>query len=139
MMPQTERDHLRQAEEQHESIGEMLKDLAYQSAELVRDEAALAKQEISEKLKSVKSGIIVVAIGALIGYAAILALSATLVIVLAEYLALWQSALIVTGALALIALVTYLTGMRMLNQTNLKPKQTIRTMEENKEWLKDIT
>jgi len=139
MMPQTARDRLHKTEEQRESIGEMLKELAYQSAELVRDEAALAKQELSEKLKSIKSAVILITIGALIGFLALSAAAATAVILLAEYVALWQSSLIVAGALALIAFVTSITGIRMLNQTNLKPRQTIRTMEENKEWLKDIT
>lgn len=139
MMPQAEHERLSKEAERRESIGDLLKELAYQSAGLVRDEVALARQEISEKLKSFKSAVLLIAIGALLGLIAFLAATAAAIIALSEYVTLLQSALIVAGALALIASVICITGIRMLDKTNMKPEQTLETMEENKEWLKDLT
>lgn len=137
-MPQTERDRLQRISER-ESIGDILKELAYQSAALVRDEVALAKQELSEKLKSLQSATLVIIFGALFGFLALSAACAAAIIGLAEYIAPWQSALVVAAVLGITALIMVFTGIRMLNKTNLKPEQTIRTLEENKEWLKEIT
>lgn len=137
-MPQAERDNL-QKNGDRESIGEILKDLAYQSSALVRDEVTLAKQEISEKLKSLQAATLIIIVGSLMGFLALAAACAAAIVGLAEYIDPWKSALIVTGILALLAIVMIFTGIRMINKTSLKPEQTIRTLEENKEWLKEIT
>jgi uncharacterized membrane protein YqjE len=138
MMPQMERDRLQKVSER-ESIGEILKELAFQSEALVRDEVALAKQELSEKLKSLQAATITLIIGSLIGFLALAAACAAAIIGLAEYIEPWQSALIVTGILALAAIVMIFSGIRMLSKTSLKPEQTIQTLEEDKEWLKELT
>lgn len=138
MTAQAESDRLQKPEEQRESIGNLIKDLAYQSAELVRDEVALARQELQEKIESLRSSFVLITVGSLVGSIALCALCAALVIGVAEYVTLLQSTLIVGGALAVTAFVIITTGVRRLSQTNLKPEQTIRTLEENKQWLKEI-
>jgi len=122
-----------------ESFGELLGQLANDSAALVRDELALAKQEMREKLTAFRSGLIVMAVGAVIGFVAVLALCAAAIIALAEYVGAWQSALIIGGVLAVVACTVALTGLSQLKRTSLKPEQTIETLEEDKEWLKELT
>lgn len=144
------REYLRQEREQQvmlspqnsherESLGELLGNLATQSASLVRDEVALARQELLEKLKTVRSATIVIAIGAMLALVSMLVFSATIILSLAEYLKPWQSALIVGAFFALVAAITITVGIGQLKQTSLKPEQTIVTLEEDKEWLKEIT
>ncbi len=128
-----------QNSQERESLGELLGDLATQSASLVRDEVALARQEVREKVKIVQSAAIVVAIGAALGLVSILTFCATVILVLAQYIDPWQSALIVGGVLAVAAAITLGIGIGRFKQTTLKPEQTIETLEENKEWLKEIT
>lgn len=125
--------------EQSESLGELLSDLASHSANLVRDEVALARQELRDKLKTVQFAALIIGAGTTLALAALLTLCAALVLALSMYLPPWQSALIVGAILALIALTTIASGIGKLKHTELKPKQTIETLEENKEWLKEIT
>ena len=66
------------------SIGELLGQLANNSAALVRDEISLARQEMAEKIKFFRSGVVTVAIGAVVGLIAVLTLTAAAVIGLAH-------------------------------------------------------
>ncbi|HZS04183.1 MAG TPA: phage holin family protein [Blastocatellia bacterium] len=124
---------------QRESLGELISDLASQSASLVRDEVSLAKQELREKLGTFKAAAMVIACGAVTALIASLVLCAALILVLSLYVEPWAAALIVGGALAVTAGVILAVGVSHLKRTNLKPEQTLETLEENKEWLKEIT
>lgn len=66
--------------ESRETFGDLLTRLATASAGLVRDEIDLAKQEMREKIKSFRTGIVLVSIAALFGIIAIFTLDAALVI-----------------------------------------------------------
>ena len=121
-----------------ESFGELLGQLANNSSALVRDEIQLAKQEMSEKFTRLRSAIIVVTTGAFIGVLATLALTAAAIIGLASYVGPGNASLIIGAALAIIAGIIVLTGMSRMKRTSLKPEQTIETLEEDKEWLKDL-
>jgi hypothetical protein len=123
----------------HESFGELVGLVASQSAGLVRDEVALATREVQEKLKTVRSAASVVIIGAITALFAAMALCAAVIIALAEHVGPWQSALIVGLILGMTAGVVILIGVSRFKRTNLRPEQTIETLEENKEWLKEIT
>jgi hypothetical protein len=122
-----------------ESFGELLGDLANNSAALVRDEIELARQEMAEKGTELRSGVTTTAIGFVIAFVAALTLTAAAVIGLAQLVGAGYSALIVGGLLAVIGGITASVGLRQIKETNLKPKQTIETLEENKEWLKELT
>lgn len=138
---QTRREVLKQPEivDQRESFGELLTQLANNSAALVRDELDLAKQEMREKAVSFKSGVVTIALGATVAYFGLLALVAAAIIGLAYYVGAGWSALIVGALLAIVGGITAMSGIGKLKRTNLKPEQTIETLEEDKEWLKELT
>lgn len=121
-----------------ESLGELISNLANQSASLVRDEVELAKQELREKVKTVRSATTVIVLGAFFGLIAALALCTALIAGLSEYMAVWLAALIVGGILAIVSAITTITGISHLKHASLKPEQTMETLEENKAWLKEI-
>jgi len=123
----------------HESFGELVGEVASQSAALVRDEVALARRELQEKLKTVRSVASFVIIGTITALIAAMALCAAVIIALAEHVGPWQSALIVGLILGMTAGVTIYIGVSRFKRTSLKPERTIETLEENKEWLKEIT
>jgi uncharacterized membrane protein YqjE len=125
--------------EERESFGVLLSQLANNSAALVRDEIALAKQEMSEKVSSFRSGVVTLAIGGVVALLGVMALIAAAIIGLAHYMDAGLAALIVGGVLALIGGVIAMTGVGRLKRTSLKPEQTIETLEEDKEWLKELT
>jgi len=138
---QTRRELERQAEASlpRESFGELLSQLANNSAGLVRDEIQLARQEMKEKLSTLRGGIIIAASGLVLVLLALFTLTAAAVIGLANYLGAGKSALIIGGALAIIGGVTAFVGIGRIKQTSLKPEETIETLEEDREWLKELT
>jgi hypothetical protein len=69
----------------------------------------------------------------------LLCLCAALILGLTAYLEPWQSALLVGIVLSLAAGVLIAIGISQIKRTGLKPEQTLETLEENKEWLKEIT
>src|SRR5262245_34027821 len=123
----------------HESFGSLIGFVADQSAHLVRDEVALARSELREILKTVQAAASVVVLGAFVALIAAMTLCAAVIIALAELVGPWQSALIVGLILGMAAGVIILSGFRRFKRTSLKPEKTIETLEENKEWLKEIT
>jgi uncharacterized membrane protein YqjE len=139
MQTRRELDRRAEATLPRESFGDLLGQLANNSAGLVRDEIQLARQEMREKVSTLRAGIIIAATGLVIGLVALLTLTAAAVIWLANYVGAANSALIIGGALAIIGGATAFAGIGRIKQTSLKPKQTIETLEEDKEWLKELT
>lgn len=122
-----------------ESFGQLLSQLATHSAALVRDEVALARQEMRESARSLRMGIVTLAIGALIGWIALATFAAAAVIGLANLMNPEYAALIVAGALAVVGGGVAMVGINRLKRTNLAPEQTMETLEEDKQWLKELT
>jgi drug/metabolite transporter (DMT)-like permease len=139
MQARTQMERQGETNMSRESIGELLGQLASNSAALVRDELTLARQEMSEKVNSYRSGAVTVVVGVVLSGIAILTLTAAAVIGLAHVMDAGYAALIVGGVLALVGGSIAMTGIKRLKATSLKPEQTIKTLEENKEWLKELT
>ena len=134
------RDNINRSElVNRESFGELLKELANNSAALVRDEIALAKQEMGEKVETVRSGAVTTAFGAFVGLIGIMALTAAAIAGLATVVGVGLSALIIGFALVLVGGGLAMKGIGQIKSTSLKPKETIKTLEEDKQWLKELT
>jgi uncharacterized membrane protein YqjE len=126
-------------EGQRESFGELLGDLAGQSAGLVRDEIKLARQEVKEKLHSYKGALVLLLTGGIIGLFAAVALGAAFVIWLGEQIGMAAAAALTGLGLVLIAGALLLYARAVFSHLSLKPEQTIETLEEDKVWLKQLT
>jgi len=124
---------------ERESFGDLLSRLATASAGLVRDEVELAKQEIREKVQGVRTGVVLAAIAALLGMLALFALEVALVIGIGKVIGYGWSALAVGVAVAIIAGIFARLGIAHFKKTKLKPEETIRSLKEDREWLKKIT
>lgn len=124
---------------QRESFGELLGELANNSAALVRDEIELAKQEMREKVSVLRSGAVTIAVGGLLAFVALLTLVAAAVAGLAHVMDTALAALLVGVVLAAVGGSIAFIGIGRLKRTSLKPQQTIETLEEDKEWLKQLT
>jgi putative superfamily III holin-X len=124
---------------QRESISDLLGNLAVQTTNLVRDEFALVGREFYDKGKILKPALIVLAIGAFLAMLASIALCAAIVLIISQYINTWLSAAIIGGILGVVALMLLWFSVSRLKQTSLRPEQTLRSLEENKEWLKEIT
>ena len=128
-----------QAGGQAPSVPELLSKLASESSHLVRDEIALARQEVHEKLVILRTALVWAAVSASLGLAAVLALCGAVAAALAPLIGTWKALLVVGGGLVLISGVVALVSAGILKRMTLKPEQTMDTLEENKEWLKELT
>jgi len=72
---------------QRESLAELLKQLANNSAAVIHNEIELVIQGIREKERAVRSGVLTIATGVVISFAAFLSLCAALFIELTSYMA----------------------------------------------------
>lgn len=122
-----------------ESFGELLSGLASTSAALIQDQIELAKEEMRENLARLRSGFVALAFSAVIGMLALATLCAAAVIGLGIFISIRMSALAVGLGLAAVGGIIASVGFRRLKHARLKPKQTVRSLKENKEWLKVMT
>ncbi|MBF0496787.1 MAG: phage holin family protein [Deltaproteobacteria bacterium] len=105
---------------QRESLTELLGQLANSSAAVVHDEIELVIQGIREKMRAVRSGVLIVVVGAVISFVAFMSLCAALIIRLTSYMAPVIAALVTGAALAIIGVVIVFIGYKQLKKTILK-------------------
>jgi hypothetical protein len=105
---------------QRDSFSELLGQLANNSAAVVHDEIELVILTIREKATAGRCGILTVAIGTAISFAAIMSFCAALIIGLTYYMAPVMAALVTGAALALIGVVIVFIGCKQLKKAILK-------------------
>ncbi|MEJ7810123.1 MAG: phage holin family protein [Gemmatimonadaceae bacterium] len=120
-------------------MGDLLRELVEGSAHLVRQETRLARLEVSGMLRGVGAGTAQVATGGVLLFLGMLALF-TGVILLAgdQWLRdrYWLAALIVSAVVGGTAVMLVKRGQGLLAPERLAPDQTVATLQEDKEWLK---
>jgi hypothetical protein len=114
------------------SVGELLSDLTNETTTLIRQEFRLATTELTRKASLTARQLAFIAAGLLLGTLALLVLLQSLVIGLAAYMPLWVSALIVGLVVAATAAALATKGITTLQQTDLKPEETIQSIEATK-------
>jgi MFS family permease len=118
-------------------IGELLRELGDEISTLVRAEIALAKAELTEKMKPAAASAGMFGGTALFGLGAFGAATAFLIALIALALPVWAAALIVTVIYGAVALVLALTGKKKLQEAApLVPEQTAQSVKEDIEWAK---
>lgn len=125
-----------QARPEDRSLGELFSDLTREITALVRQEVALAKTEMTQKVSSLGKSAAMVAVGGVLLFSALLALMATIIIALANAMPWWLAALIVTVVVAVVGGVIAYMGIENLRKTQLAPTQTVDTLKEDATWIK---
>ena len=105
---------------QRESLTELLGQLANHLATRVHDEIELVIQRIREAARAVRSGVLTIAIGAVISIAAFMSLCAALIIGLTSYMDPVIAALVTGAVLALIGVIIVFIGYKQLKKSILK-------------------
>jgi len=122
------------------SLGTLLRDLADGSASLVRSEARLARIELSQIATGIGKGTAFVATGAVLALLGSLSLLAGIVLLIGDQWLpadqYWLGALVVLVIAGAIAVVLVRRGMSLLAPSQLAPTETVTTLKEDKEWLK---
>lgn len=110
---------------------ELLARLPGQIAELVRIEYENAKEEVFRALKKVSIGAVFVVIALFFLFWSVAALGTAAIGAINLALPLWASALIVAGALILLAVVSVLAGVLLLKKGNPVPEETISRVSDD--------
>jgi uncharacterized membrane protein YqjE len=116
-------------------LGELFKQLAQESATLIKQEMQLARAEMQDSIRTITRGAMMLAIGGGLLLVGLLALTAFLIVILGQALAnYWLGALLVGLAYAAIGAALVMNGKNRLKGSDLKPEQTIRSLQEDKRW-----
>lgn len=122
--------------EEEESIQGRVKNLAQDSADLVRQEVNLAKLELRELGRQLAQD--AVQIGIAVGVLAVggLALTAFLILLVGLLLdgAYWAGALIVGAVFVLVGAILAKNAVDDLRERDWKPDETIETLEEDRDF-----
>jgi hypothetical protein len=119
------------------SLGELFTELARDTSTLVRQEVQLAKTEMTAKAKTAGKDFGIVAAGGILAHAGMLAVLAAAVLALARIIDLWAAALIVGVVAMVVGYVLVQRGMAMLKRLDPVPRETVRSLESHKEWVKE--
>jgi len=130
-------EHNGEAELRDRPVGDLMKDLSEQTSTLVRKEVELAKAELAVKGKRAGIGAGMFGGAGLFGFFAFAALTATFILALAEAVAPWLAALIVTVVYGAIAGVLALQGKNKVQEaTPPVPERAVDSTKEDVEWVK---
>ena len=118
-------------------VSELTRDLAEQTATLVRQELQLAQVEMREKGKRAGIGAGLFGGSGVVALYGLGALIAAAILLIAEEVDAWLAALIVAAVLFAIAGVLALTGKKQVSEaTPPKPEQTIETVKQDVQQVK---
>jgi len=120
-------------------LGELLKELAEGSGELIRQEVALVRLEATQLVRGAGTGAVLLAAGGVVALVGALCLLAGLILLAGDQWLkdnYWLAALIVTLIAGAATGFYAWRGARRLAPAHLAPNETVRTLKEDVEWLK---
>ncbi len=118
-------------------LGDLFGDLATEMSNLVRQEVALAKVEVAQKVKYVGRNVGYLVVGGAVAYAALLAIVAGIIMLLAKVLPNWGAALLVGVVVAVVGWLLIGKALMALQQAELTPRETVETLKEDATWMKE--
>jgi len=119
------------------SIRELIDQLSEDVRALVRAEVSVIRAELEEKVRRLAVGAALVAVAGVLGLVALGAATATAIIALANVLATWLAALIVTAVFAFVAGIVLLAGVKFLRRgVPPAPKESVDSIKEDVSWVK---
>ena len=120
------------------SIGELVSRLTNQTGVLIRQEIALAKVELRETGATLARDTAKAGAGVAIAWAGMLALTAGLIVGLAELFDNYWLAALIVGAVYVIAGWMLAKGaIADVKRNGLGPKQTLETLRDDADWAKE--
>jgi len=119
-------------------IGEVASALTRDVSLLIRQELELAKAEMRQKGRIALPGLGMMGAAGVVGLLAAGALTAFVILLLSLFLDEWLAALLTALALAGVAAALALAGKERVEDVGSPlPEQTIETMKEDAEWMKE--
>lgn len=121
-------------------IGELLKQLSQETTTLVKQELDLAKAEVAQKGQQAGKGAGMFGGAGVMGFLALAALTAALIMAIDKAVPNWAAALIVAAVYAVVAGVLALQGRNKVKEaTPPVPEQAVESVKEDVQWAKTRT
>ncbi len=121
------------------SLGELLAEFSQETAELVRREVRLAEAEMTQKAYRTGKNVGFLIAGGALAYAGLLAVVAGVIMRLGRTVRPWLSAVLVGLSVAGAGGLLALKGIDALRREGVAPQETVETLQEDREWLRDQT
>lgn len=132
-------------ESSHETILQLIKELRDETTLLLRQEVALAKTEIGEKVSRIARNSVYLIVGGLIAYVALIvlagaAVAGAFVVFLAfnisERTALWLAPLVTAAVLAMLGGILIYKALRTIGREKVVPQQTVESIKDDARWVR---
>jgi uncharacterized membrane protein YqjE len=125
-------------ERDNRSLSQLIVDLQSESSTLVRDEVALVRAEIDEKVSQALNGAISLLMGALVAFSALIILLIAISELLVTFdIVRWLAYLIVGGVVLIIGVIMLMMGKSRLSATNLTPQRTTQSLRRDKDMVRE--
>lgn len=122
------------------SLGELVSDLSQQTSDLIRQEMRLAKAELSEKFSDAGRHALMIGVAAVFALTAVITVAAaTTLLIISRGIEPWLAAAITAAVMAVIAFVFAQSGISALRKTTIAPVETMQSIKETTQWLKNET
>ena len=122
------------------SLGELFSDLSQQTGDLIRKEMRLARVELREKLSDVGKQAMMIGVAMAFGLAAVVTIAAAITLLLIEVgVVAWLAAAITAAVMGLTAYLLAQSGISALRKKSIAPVETIHSLKETTQWLKNGT
>jgi Putative Actinobacterial Holin-X, holin superfamily III len=127
------------ADEPDRSIGDLIGDISDDLSRLFRQEVDLAKAEIREEATKAGKAAGMLGGAGFAGYMVALLLTLAVVFALSNVMDPGWAAVIVAAVWAVVGAVLYVIGRNKLRTVSPVPRQTVETLKEDAQWLKNPT
>lgn len=121
------------------SIGQIIGEISDDLSKLFRQEVELAKAEVRQEAAKAGKAAGMLGGAGFAGYMTVLLASLAVVFGLGNVIDLGWAALIVAVIWAAVAAVLYAAGRKKLRTVDPVPRQTVDTLKEDAQWLKNPT
>ncbi|HEV3258360.1 MAG TPA: phage holin family protein [Gemmataceae bacterium] len=121
------------------SMASLVSGIINDAQQLIRQEVTLARREMEEELNKAKAAAISFGMAIPFGVFGALMLCFMVVSLLNLALPPWASFAIVGGVLVLTSVVLFLMAKNKMDKVSLVPRQTVESMKENVQWIKNQT
>jgi len=118
-------------------LSELFSDLVTETSNLVRNEVALARVELTDKAGKIGRNVGSLVIGGAVAYAGVLAIGAAVIMLLSRVMPDWLAALIVGLIVVGVAWLMISKAITELQKVDLKPEETVESVKEDAQWIKD--
>ena len=117
------------------SLPELLSEIMSDVQRLVRDEVQLARAELTRGLRELAVGAASFVVAGILGLFGVAFIGVAIFYALFLAMPGWAAGLVTAALFLILAGIAFYVGRSRLKPSELVPEETIRTLEEDREWI----